>query len=98
MQIDPQAFEARHVHKFSTSMASLTTRPARYEVEPSWTIPFNTGGVQSDESTRSPANTARAFFTTSQPAIFPKNSSVNSTGFITMRRQHREFFCDCHAE
>src|ERR1041385_6006989 len=77
-------------------MASLITNPARYEVGPSWTMPFNTGGDQSDDNTRSPVTAARALFTTSHPAIFPKNSSVSSTGMIQCARRHREVLCGFH--
>jgi hypothetical protein len=74
--IEPHAFEARHVQRFSISIDPLITSPARYEVEPSWTMPFKIGGAQSDERTRSPATAARAFFTISQPAILARNSSL----------------------
>src|SRR4051812_16390700 len=81
--IVPQALDARQGQRLSMLIASLITRPARYEVGPSWTTPFSTGGLQFEESTRPPTTAPRACLITSQPAIFAKNCSFNSGKLIS---------------
>src|SRR5574338_655547 len=68
--IVPQLREARQGHKFSTSNASLITKPHRIDELPSCTTPLSTGGSHAEAITRSPASMARACLITSQPAIF----------------------------
>src|SRR5688572_25054243 len=59
--------------------SSLITSPARYDVEPSCTIPLRMGGDQLELRTLSPASKARACFIASHPAIFAKKDSESAT-------------------
>ena len=64
---------------FSRSMASLITKPARYEIAPSCTTPLSRGAVQFELSTLPISCNARACFMASQPAILARKASVIST-------------------
>src|SRR3954466_16383492 len=85
----PDPREARHEHRLSMLTSSLMTRPARYDVAPSDTTPFSTGGVQFELRTLLPASSARAFLTASHPAILARNASVNSVKLIRPNLPHR---------
>src|SRR5262245_56547699 len=85
----PEVRDARHEHRLSILTSSLMTRPARYDVAPSDTTPFSTGGVQFELRTLPLASNARAFLIASHPAIFARNASVSSVKLIRANLPHR---------